>query len=719
MNEPIKTPFKPRARLLQLLGDQLIKDPRIGVFELVKNAYDADSPSADIFFRNIEQLEKASIEVRDSGDGMDLETVQNVWLEPGADYRQVQRENGIRTERFNRLPLGEKGVGRFAAHKLGNKIRLITRKEGHPELVVEIDWDKLTSNSNYLSEANVEIISREPEIFTEKNGSPKGTLIAITELRQPWTRGEVRDLYRSVNAISSPFDTKYGFTVNFTLNPKSDWLDGLLDVKDIQEQAIFYFLFEIENGSFNFRYEFRPLPALEVKGVEKRQIEEKDAILEYFTIGEDEDGKRKKHSNKPDLEKLGLGVGPLIGEIFGYDRDKEIMTLLTIDKKGLSDHLNKQGGVRVYRDGIRVYNYGEPETDWLGLDERRVQIPAKRISNNLIIGEIHLDLEKSPKLVEKTNREGFVENPAYQNFREAVKSAIIRFETERAKDKERIRDAFKVEKEGPLAKLSGPDLAISALREKVKETGQEQALGKYVDKVESTYVEMRDTLLDAAGSGLGLSTVFHEIERGVRDLHRSISKKDASEKIELMAKHLVELLQGASYFVRKSSKEKIKASDIVKHAIFSNSLRFDYHNIKIHNGFEGDPASDFELTGSRRMIMASVVNLIDNSIHWLNVNHGKKDVPESKKIKRIWVGPVHNQEGSAIVIADNGPGFIDNPDEVIRPFFTRKDDGMGMGLYFVQMTMQAHGGRLDFPASERSGAPKAYDAATVALIFKK
>jgi hypothetical protein len=43
-----RTSFRPEARLLLLLGDQLIRDPGIAVFELVKNAYDADSPNARI-----------------------------------------------------------------------------------------------------------------------------------------------------------------------------------------------------------------------------------------------------------------------------------------------------------------------------------------------------------------------------------------------------------------------------------------------------------------------------------------------------------------------------------------------------------------------------------------------------------------------------------------------------------------------------------------------
>ncbi|SAY38637.1 hypothetical protein [Candidatus Synechococcus spongiarum] len=36
-------PFRPRARLLQFLGDELISSARLVVFELVKNTYDADA----------------------------------------------------------------------------------------------------------------------------------------------------------------------------------------------------------------------------------------------------------------------------------------------------------------------------------------------------------------------------------------------------------------------------------------------------------------------------------------------------------------------------------------------------------------------------------------------------------------------------------------------------------------------------------------------------
>ena len=708
--------FRPRARLLQLLGDQLIRDPRIGVFELVKNAYDADSPSVKVIFENVEDPETAAIKITDKGEGMDLDTVTGIWLEPGADNREKERTARKRTPKFNRLPIGEKGVGRFASHKLGNHIRMVTRKTGYDEVVVDIDWDKLL-RYRYLSEVPISVKTRVSRVF---KGSDHGTNITITDLRHEWKRGDIRRLFRSVNAISSPFDKKAGFAVSFKLIPDPGWLEGLVKAEDVEDQAMFIFEFTMEKSRFDYKYEFKPIKALaNKKGIEPRKVNKNDQVIEYFQMKLDEEsGRRKKRQRVADLSQFGIGT--IRGRVLGFDRDQDVLELYVTDPSGLTKYLDDNGGVRVYRDGIRVYNYGERETDWLGLDERRIQIPARRISNNLILGEIHLDLEKSPDLVEKTNREGFVENEAYKEFRDAVLSAIIRFEQEREKDKHRIRLAFEVEqtKDKKLPLISGPEEAIAALKEKIHEAGFDKQLGEYVSKVETTYTEMRDSLLGAVGSGLGLAIVFHEIERGVRELQRAVDKGDKIGRIQIMARHLVELLQGASYLVRTTSKKSLKASDLVKFAMFSMSPRFDYHKIFVTNSFENNPDADFKVKGSQRMLTASIVNLIDNSIYWLNAvkstESGKQAIA-----KRIWIGPSRDLEGPAIVVADNGPGFEDTPEEVVRPFFTRKSEGMGLGLYFANMTMKAHGGRLSLPDHQEVNVPKAYDGAIVAMVFEE
>jgi len=136
--------FKPRARLLSLLGDQLIGTPQLAILELVKNSYDADADRVEIKIKDVGDVEKTTIEITDiNGDGMTEDIIRNIWLEPGADHRKIDRDNRVRSKKNNRLPLGEKGVGRFAVHKLGRKIQLITKAEGSKEISLIIDWDDL------------------------------------------------------------------------------------------------------------------------------------------------------------------------------------------------------------------------------------------------------------------------------------------------------------------------------------------------------------------------------------------------------------------------------------------------------------------------------------------------------------------------------------------------------------------------------------------------
>lgn len=203
----INQSFRPRARVLQLLGDELIGSPRLAVFELVKNAYDADANEVVIRL-DLERTNSPTITVRDDGEGMSLEVLRSIWLVPGDEHRRHQREKNQRSPRHHRLPLGEKGVGRFAAHKLGNRITLTTRARDSDECVVDIDWSVLIDQP-FLDEAPVTILVRAPEVFT---GVQTGTCIEVRELRPPeWTRREVRSLCNQITSICSPFERDEGF----------------------------------------------------------------------------------------------------------------------------------------------------------------------------------------------------------------------------------------------------------------------------------------------------------------------------------------------------------------------------------------------------------------------------------------------------------------------------------------------------------------------------
>ncbi len=682
-------PFKPRARLLLLLGDQLIRNAGIAVFELVKNAYDADAEKVTVTMTNVASAQHGRIVVEDDGCGMNWQTVTGHWLEPGTDYRTKDGEGGGRTTKFNRLPLGEKGVGRFAAHKLGDEIILITRSEENDEIVVNIDWRSFES-SKYLEDVKVTVRARPPECF---KGDKTGTRIEIGRLRTRWNRGMVRELHRNIVSICSPFQGVGEFTPKLVLTQNKEWLEGLIKLPDALASSLFRASCVMDGEKLDYDYSFEPFPGMD--RVEPRKRKE--------SLNLRDDPKKPEETSRWSLTD-GIRIGKVRLDLSAFDLEPQTLALGVADKKGLKEFLKLNGGIRVYRSGIRVYNYGEPENDWLGLGGRRVNVPASRISSNLIIGAVSLSGEDSIDLQEKTNREGFVENEAYIRFRNAVLFAVKQIETERNFDKKRIRVAYSSqEQKEPVLE----DLAD--LRTEVEKRGLAKDLGPYLDRIENQFQDVKDTLLTAAGTGLSLAVVIHEVEKGINLLSIAVKRDSNMKQVRALATHLSELVDGLAYLARGSGFKEEKASTLIRHAILNTRYRTQYHKISIVNGLKMGN-SDFSVRCSRRLIIATLMNLIDNSIWWLD-NKGGAD-------KSIFLGTSNDlSETTSIVVADNGPGFIDPPEYLVVPFLSRKPDGMGLGLHVASEVMKTHNGRLEFPDKGDVELPDGFAGAVVALVF--
>lgn len=683
--------FQPRARLLRLLGDQLIRDPSIAVFELVKNAYDADASLARIEMLSVHEPSRGRIVVQDDGTGMSPSTVANVWLEPGTDVRANERKAGLRSKRFHRLPLGEKGVGRFAAHKLGHEITLITRARGHPEVLVNIDWDVFETNK-YLSDAEIKLTEREPVLFP---GSATGTRIVVQRLRVPWTRGMARTMARAITSITSPFEQREDFKTSLVVDPDFGWLEGLLTIDEVKDWALYHVKGTIRGNTLSYRYSFRPYANM-TRLAGRIEPPEPNALkrVPLPPIHRDEPA--------PDLSQFKIGTVGL--EMYIFDLDPVTLALGVSDKRGLRDYLTQNGGVRVYRDGIRVYDYGEPGNDWLDLGARRVNQPTRRLSNNIVLGAVSLQLNASQDLIEKTNREGFVEDEAFVAFRDAVQSATDQIAQERNLDKYRIR----------LAYTSDPHNVV--LLDNLQELRQQLRKAKltnllpYVDKIEKDYLDMRDRLLTAAGAGLGLAVVIHEVEKGISELTKAVQRESSAKEIRDLTMHLAELVDGLTYLTRRSGESTEKGSALVSYALFNTSYRLRAHNVDVTNGFKGD--QDFSVRCTRRLVVSTLMNLIDNSLYWLDVMR--------PVVKRIYLGPSWDfSAGPAIVFADNGPGFQDPPDFLTEPFVSRKPDGMGLGLHLASEVMKSQGGYLAFPQKGDVALPRGFDGAVLALVFKE
>lgn len=682
--------FRVKPRLLMLLGDQLIRDANLAVFELVKNAYDADATLSSVTLENPDSNTLGRIVIQDDGVGMDENILRNVWMVIATDHRTLQRAHNTRSPRFNRFPLGEKGLGRLSIHKLGRFIRLITRVEGGDEIVLEFDWDKLET-AETLDAAGINLVRRTPEVFL---GETHGTRLEVTKLRETWSRGELRKLHRAVNSLCSPYKGPTDFEVTLSAPGKEHWLEGMFTSADAYSCALYHVHGWFEGNQGYFEYSFTPPPGTE-KQLTSRLDEQKSISLE-----------KKEGRKSIPLDLSSHKIGKVEFDFWLYDRDPAVLRAVTDDIKGLKDYLDDNGGIRIYRDGIRVYDFGEPGNDWLNLDLRRVNTPTAKTSNNQILGALRLDATVSMDLREKSNREGFIESPAYADLKEAVISVLTQVEAEKVKDQKRVREAT--------GKGTGQKLfqKLTELRETLEKKGVLAEVEPKLKAVEKEMELYRDQLLHAAVPGLTIGIMLHGAEKILDELRIAAKDKFDFERTRELVDKLYRAMRPVTNMLKNPGTAKSSAAQLIKEALFSTELRLKRHGITLVNGMDsGNP--DFNLQGSKQMLIASITNLVDNSIHWLEM--------KNSPTKLLYIGTTNDIEGGpAIVVADNGPGFgSDAPEDLVTPFFTRRNGGMGLGLYIVSEVMRINKGRLLFPDTGDVGLPKEIDGAVVAIQFSE
>jgi signal transduction histidine kinase len=711
MQTDIDRRFRPRARILQHLGDQLIGTPRLAVFELVKNAYDADASQVVVEIAGIGS-DDPTIRVTDDGSGMSVDTVQDIWLVIAHDHKEKQLSKKKRTEK-GRLPLGSKGLGRLSVHKLGNKIRMITRAKHEHEVVVDIDWNKMIEHE-FLSDAEVDIELRDPEVFT---GELTGTELQIMELRDKrWTRGEVRRLYRQITSISSPFGQvgRDDFQAILQVPDVPQWIERLPEPTELLKRAPWKYTFEFDGESFCYHYSFRGIPGIQrqARDVEERQV----SLLVPPPEAEDDDplfsGKAQSTSLRKviaDMKSI-EGIGPISGEFYVFDLTPRIAKQMG-ETKLIKDFLDENGGIRVYRDGIRVYDYGERSNDWLGLDLKRVNNPTRGLSRNIVVGHISINQDSSSSLVEKSNREGFIENEAYERFRKLVLGAIDPLQREREVDRKAIRELLGEAQDPEVRSIMEPVSKIRVIASKNNLSGKIDPL---LDRIEYEYVEMKNRLLSTGISGTSLAVVFHEIEQGVRSLYKNMENHPELESIASQVEEMMKLLDGFSDLLRKKDRKPTDLKKLIRRARDLNKMRFRHHNVKLICPAVEDDAPEVMVSCSFGLTLGAITNIIDNAIYWMRAKWPNEDDTG----RSLYIGIDEDfDNGPAIIISDTGPGFRDLPSELVRPFYTRRPEGMGMGLYYANMVMELNDGALVFPDHSEVDVPNDFGGAVVALQF--
>lgn len=197
----------------RLIGRDLITDRITALFELVKNCYDANATEVEVVFENVgankdaaddsTPVNKSRITIKDNGFGMSFEDIRDKWMVIGTSNK---RKNPISPAPFRRC-VGEKGIGRFAVDKLGDKVNIITKRANSDGwLNVEIDWNLYYNQAN--DDGGIKLftdIENRYEYISSSNTEESGTTLIIENVREIWSEDDVKRFIREASKIVSPY----------------------------------------------------------------------------------------------------------------------------------------------------------------------------------------------------------------------------------------------------------------------------------------------------------------------------------------------------------------------------------------------------------------------------------------------------------------------------------------------------------------------------------
>ena len=708
--------IRPYARLLTMLGDQLIKNEQIALIELIKNAYDADADWVKLSFENfgdnLEVLVNSKIIIEDNGEGMSLETIEKSWMNPATPNRFVKKGESKKTKKKKRIIQGDKGIGRFSILKLGKNILITTRPE-NSDVEFEIDYDLSAYDNDFLTEngeekelfiddLNIEVRTKKPAIIVDKeinvdhqifNRGNHGTRIEISNLKGEWNKKKIENIYKDISKLESIFDKifkknkKNDFTVDVYINGERYFLEedyieklsGLFNTKAV---------FKISEGKFNPETK---VFTFKENGIPKHLKIESPVFKKNWVYRQRFQDKKNGEYRPPECGNFSFNF-----IIFDFDKNAPAKYLLDNDDR----QLIKQYRIYLYRDGIRVFPYGDPEDDWLKTDTYRGIISAGQFfSNDQVVGWIEISKAGNYELKDKTNREGLIdEGNATQDFTTLIQSFLSYFrlhqfkqykESNKNKAEQDIFRTEEVKKQYEEIKKHFKDnpTAINAINDLYKTYSLER---KYLtQRIEATE--------DLASVGLSVETASHDLmlmlSKGILGIDDLM--KDCMGGNVTIDKVIEELqkLRGIFSFIEtqmkdiqllfRSSKQRrrnIRVDDMLQKVvrIYENTLTKE--DIKLEIEKIGSPLI---AKCTDAVLLQLFINLFDNSIFWLSdINIKEKNI----------IIKLDGNNGK-LIFSDNGPG-IDKDDipYIFKAFYSSKEEGRGLGLYIARQLLE----RIDY-----------------------
>ena len=727
-----------------MLGDQLIKNEIIALVELIKNSYDADASWVKVSFINFASdyslTSTSKIIIEDDGCGMNADILKKHWLNPATPDKLRRKKINAKTEK-GRILQGEKGIGRFAIFKLGKTIKITTRRQRQDakgyfidegdevENTLVYDFSKYDDNflkengqekDLFLENLQVEFSQAPPTALvskdiilgtTRRKRRPYGTIIEISNLKTKWSDLRVERVQKEVGKLQPIFskDTYDDFGV---------WIykdNQLTESQDRYKEQLNYCLatksvFKVTDGryfsednSINFN----------ING-QNVHLSFEDSDINGL--------KQFKKFNKPEY-RTECGSFRFEFYIFDFNVDSGNPSKYFLDndeKKIIREHR-----IYLYRDGLRVMPYGDPEDDWLRIDITRGTVRADEfLSNDQVVGCVYISQAENPKLIDKTNREGLIEDGQALDDFITVLQLILQYLRKKPFaqyliDKQRKKEIDRIKHGRP----------IELIELSKKQYGDDQKILTFLKSFESSYTKEKKVLEDRinktenlAAVGLSIETASHDVmlfirktlenqDSLIRDITigYEIDKEELQQRLTLIRGNLsmVETLMKDIQLLFPSTKSRTKNIN-VKEIIdkVSRLYKRAFNDYKIYVDFEVTEQPLIVKT-TDAVLLQVFINLFDNSLYWL------KTINIERHIKISIDG-----NNRRLIFSDNGPGIKDDDvNYIFEAFYSGKgEEGRGLGLYIARQLLDRYDYSIDLAEFSKD---KVLNGANFVLEFIK
>lgn len=722
--------IRPYARLITMLGDQLIKNEIIALVELIKNSYDADASWVKVSFVDFNEdfsiNPSSKIVIEDDGCGMDEKILEKHWLNPATPDKLKRKSEKTLTDK-GRIMQGEKGIGRFAIFKLGKDIKIISRRQKQTDKNSQSDKEIIQNkfidegedvenylsynfsnyDDNFLSENGEEkelflddlniVLETEqsPKVIIEKKillgtseivRKPYGTRIEISDLKSNWTAAKIEKVQREIGKMQ-PIFAKDDFSdfhvwiyqdenIHISQERYKEKLAICLENKSV---------FKVKNGKFD-------------SSTNEIKFELNDRTIELSFNDSDITGLRLFQKYFKDASYI-TECGDFRFEFYIFDLkiSSENPSKYMLDKE--EKDIIKEHRIYLYRDNIRVMPYGDPDDDWLRIDMARGTVSAAEfLSNDQVVGCVYITQEGNPKLKDKTNREGLIEEgKALEDFINVLQ-LILKYLRKKVYAQYLIDKKRKVEIDH--AKKGRPLEIIEKAKKKYK--NDDKAL-KIISNFETSYRQEQKVLFDRidkteslAAVGLSIETASHDIMLFIK---KTLDSQDALIKELMLGGEInqdelltrLTLVRGNLSMVEtqmkdiqllfpstKSKTKNINIRDIIDKVYGLYKRPFAENGIK-YNIYTTSKPLIVKTTDA--VLLQVLINLFDNALYWLKTVSTERE---------ILISIDGNQQ--KLIFSDSGPGIKDEDvSYVFEAFYSGKgEEGRGLGLYIAKQLLDKY-----------------------------